>query len=840
MGLFKKHDRFDNDDLAILPDSVFYAMNHSATDTEEEVIEPAKSVLQIETIPMTHIKEEQKKEAAKLAAESAMNALLDKATSEETSDLNDKPSPSLPIIDSEPKEQMRMMEKPDKPETPSLLARCLPFMIDDEGNNVNDNQPPAYTLDSVDDIISSFEKKAEEKITGLYSGNSATADIPNPTPTASKPIVNEIKTYQSSVEDTKIVKGKIIGKNPFGAAEATRQFTAVDTSRLQHQENLGDTKTIDKPIINDVPSGDKKFSPLSSEQSSIYDDIIDDINGYKSPADAHRFYNQYRTMRSLSLVCTVLSGIFAVLLFLLQTPLFSNFRADSSIAFNIINISVVAISLLVNIRVFTGFGCLWGGNMRSDISFAVAGIVSIIYSIVCLFLGTAGNYGIGALSSFGLFVCALSEFFRTDYTMNNFRRIATAKRKSAFSLIKGKDANTIASSAIDGDALIGAGKRCVNILGFVRSSESFDAGAKIINISTMISVAAATITGIIFSIINKNAFDALSVTALIICLGCSPAATLMSILPLKRISESLKKYNAQIPGYINAQRIENVNALALDSRMLFPEGTIELVNMKVLGESSIDNILVESAALTLAIKSPLAPIFLDIAGTRGKDASLPKADSIKYEEKMGISGWIGEHHLFIGNRTLLEARGIKAAPIEVDRKILKSGAFPVYIACNGRPEALLIVKYHTSNKVRYELARACSTGITLLINNCDPNIGASMLCDYFGIYDELVKIMPPKSVEVYKSATTYEDNSFANASFMGDACGLLAVATAVIRLKSFFPVITVLTLISQLGAVFAAAVLALTNAFTIGAIGICLYQLVATIVVYCACRIFKP
>ncbi len=831
MGLFSKHDRFDNDDGAILPDSVFIAMNDDVLSTED--VEPAKSVSEIDSIPMAHIREEQKNEAAKLAAEAAINNI-------EHNDSALKPEQLSKKSSIEPEKQIKMMEQPDKPETPSLVARCLPFMIDDEGNNVSENQPPVYTLDSVDDIINSFEKKAEEKITGLYTAKSDASETPKATTISAKPIVNEIKTFQSSVEDTKIIRGKVIGKNPLGAAEATRQFTAIDPERIAKPENLGDTKTIDTPVINDVPSGDKKFSPLSREQSDIYDDIIDDMNGYKSPADAHRFYNQYRAVRSFALISAIVSAVFAIALFLLETPLFSTFRTNSTAAYNIINISVVCISLLVNFRVFKGFSCFAGGNMRSDISFAVSGIISIIYSIVYLCLGKLGEFGLGALSAFGLFVCALAEFFRADYTVNNFRRIATAKRKSAYSLIKGNDANTISASAIDGDSLIGAGQRCVNILGFVRSSESYDAGAKIINITTAVSVGVAAIVGIISSIISKDASSAFGITALIICLGCSPAATLMSILPLKRISDYLKRYNAQIPGYINAERIERANALALDSRMLFPEGTVELVNMKVLGESSIDNILVESAALTSAIGSPLAPIFLDIAGTRGKNAALPEADSLKYEEKMGISGWIGEHHLFIGNRTLLEARGIKAAPIEVDRKILKSGAFPVYIACNGRPEALLIVKYTASSKVRYELARACSTGITLLINNCDPNIGTAMLCDYFGIYEDLVKIMPPKSVEVYKTATTFEENVFANASFMGDACGMLAITTAAIKLKSFFPIITALTLITQLGAVAATAVLALTNALTIGTIGICLYHLVATIVIYCAARVYKP
>ena len=767
-------------------------------------------------------------------------------------------------------------EKTDGPkrETPSLVSRCLPFILDENGVNVTENIPPAYTLDSVDDIIKSFEEKADEAISGLYSdkpasrakevsvnvniskseGTASGADLlrelerkmnearsvsaPVKEKKAAAPETNEIKTYQSSIDDTRIVSGKNFGTKKINAVEATRQFTAIDPKRNSPKRDNKDISATQ--VINDVPHAEKKFAPLSREQSDVYDDFIDDMNGYTNVGDAKKFGNEYIAKKRGAMIKFVLTLILTVALGILNLPFFDSFWLNYTVAASSVSLGLLAVVLALNIRIFKGFGFLFGYSLSSELPYAILGSSVFIHSLTNIVgSSTASAPNFNLVAAIAISVSALSEFLRSAYTLDNFKRIANSKKKCAFSLIKESDAVSIAGDAVDGDVLIGAGKSCTNILGFVRSSESFDAAAKVVSIASLISLIASLVIGIMTFILKDSSGVAFNYALSVICITCFPATMLVNILPMKKLSGYLRRYRAQVPGYVNAGRIEQINTLALDSDMLFPEGSIELLNMKVIGNTSIDHILIDSAALTTAIRSPLAPIFTDIAGTRENAEGLPKADSVKYEEKMGISGWVGNRHLFIGNRTLLEAHGMSAAPIEVDRKILKSGAFPVYIAADGHTEVMLIVRYNAKAKIKYELARACNTGLTLVINNSDPNITNDMICDYFEIFDELVKVMPSKSAAVYHKCTCYEESSFANASFLGDIGGFLSIATSCIRLKTSLVLLLVSALVLQFGALAAAVYLMFAGSgVSVGMI--CFYQLIGSLLTFIISAIYKP
>ena len=52
--------------------------------------------------------------------------------------------------------------------TSSLLAKCMPFISDEQGNSYVEEKPD-YTLQSVENIIESAEKRADERIARMYN-----------------------------------------------------------------------------------------------------------------------------------------------------------------------------------------------------------------------------------------------------------------------------------------------------------------------------------------------------------------------------------------------------------------------------------------------------------------------------------------------------------------------------------------------------------------------------------------------------------------------------------------------------------------------------------------------
>lgn len=240
-------------------------------------------------------------------------------------------------------------------------------------------------------------------------------------------------------------------------------------------------------------------------------------------------------------------------------------------------------------------------------------------------------------------------------------------------------------------------------------------------------------------------------------------------------------------------------------------GTLSLHDIKVLDSNRIDSTLIDAAAITNAIDSPLKDIFNSIAKTRPTE--MPKADTIKYEERLGISGWIDNRRIFIGNRTLLEAHGITTPPMEVDRKILRQGYFPVYLALDGKPCALLIVKYNVKREIATRLQKLAGIGVTFLIDSCDPNLTGEMVCDYFGLYSESVRVMGSLGSQLNRNATEMQEDFSSVAAYRGSAIGLLEIFCAAGRLKASVNIGAVLHIILS-----SALLLFLTYSSLVGAV----------------------
>ena len=171
--------------------------------------------------------------------------------------------------------------------------------------------------------------------------------------------------------------------------------------------------------------------------------------------------------------------------------------------------------------------------------------------------------------------------------------------------------------------------------------------------------------------------------AAIQCFAALPVIFMIDNLPLYSSAKRLSRMGAMIAGKTGAERIENANAAVFSADELFPSGTVQMHQLQILSDNSIDDTIIRAASLAEAMRSPLATIIKKIAGTGGNNV-LPDSDTVKYEDRMGISGWVDNRLLFIGNRTLMEAHGIEVPSIELDRKILRQGLFPVYVATQDK------------------------------------------------------------------------------------------------------------------------------------------------------------
>ena len=724
---------------------------------------------------------------------------------------------------------------------PSLLEKLKRYTTDEKGHNVAKDELPLYKLESVaqiikkdsGDLISQLSKKYDVTVDNLSKKTNddyllkgfedeqeesqkekkevppETEELngkPSPTPAFEKMSSESKQRFEKSIFDELFPKENAESEK---IQESIPDISDIDNSDYvsveDKSDNISDTATIRfTPIID--RHGNTGRINISSSTRSV--DIRQELTGTDNmdseipdaPIEADGFdlfapkdevtdivvakrtirKLAYKKRRNFLSLCLCSLCLFILLLFLL--PYLSD-RIISSPKVSMTVCSILyLITVLANADMFSDIVNLFRKHAGHDcvVSFCAALSVPL-----CIYSSVKGEniYHLILLASIITLTRSAVNFMQTSTVLSNLKQITKRGKKNAVAFIgDNSTALAMAKNAIDGDVLIAAPRKVDFISDFMKFSlfkKKFSGKMPLIfTIAVILSIIGAAI-GYTF---YKSAFQALYAAQVISLIAAMPALCFADILPLYFAARKLNRKGAMISGAFGADSIELANAAVISTSDIFPTGTIKLKNLKVLSNNDIDKTIVNAAALTEEAGSPLAPIFNRIAGTN-TSYKKPDSDTIKYEEKLGLSGWVDNELLFIGNRTLMEAHGIEVPSIEIDKRILRSGCFPVYVAAGGNACALLIIQYEVRSDIQKLMKRIIRLGITLLIENCDPNVSENMLCDYFGFYDGSLKVMTNVGVHMYKNATADTDILSSPASFRGSRLNLLHIMSCASNIR---------------------------------------------------------
>ena len=756
VSFFKKDEHFAPH--ALTPQEVLYGTKTNTQNIEMSGAEPAVSPLQA-----------LKEKAIKTANEK-------KAPKSNPADITvpNTAKPDNPITE----------KKHDDSET--LLEKCMPYITDNGGKA--SAEKPAYTLQSIDEIINSSGSKAAELLDKLNLMGSVTFDdlshkqSPTVSADAAKPIAADAspkqKTEEIDMQKTTVLP--TISDIDNSDDGKTAGFSPID-AKSSYEDISSGTKIIDlkdELFENDKNPDKRIFTDILTEEPSAEFRVENDYLGY---SDAKRVGTQLlHNSRSagIRLILTlILTGIMASA----KIPFIHDALYTNQSFFSLISAAIFFVICLVNYDVFTALKSLSKPQKLPESTVAITSFAAIFYTVYAL-IKSLNPYNLLLFTSVTYLIKCLAVCMRNSYILGNFRIIATKKEKYAIKFIDDRQITfAMAKNNVEGDALVGLGVKSENIQEFLKhtyiDADMNGALGTFIAVSVIISFCAAAV----FGIYNHSFTSAVLVLNVLLGFAFSPTLLFTDVLPLKRANSKLNKTGAMIAGSNAARDIERANAVAVSSLDLFPRGTVTLYSMQALDKNNIDRTILDAAAVAKQIDSPVFYILEDIAKTGYKD--IPIADSIKYEDRMGISGWVDNRHVFIGNRTLLEAHGISVPPIEVDKKILRNGYFPVYIASNDKPCALLIVQYNAEERITEELQKLTSGGVVVLVDSCDPNLTGEMICDYFGLYEGSAYVMGNSGSQLYKNAASPEAGVSAGAAFRPANANIFKIFNRAAKIK---------------------------------------------------------
>lgn len=279
------------------------------------------------------------------------------------------------------------------------------------------------------------------------------------------------------------------------------------------------------------------------------------------------------------------------------------------------------------------------------------------------------------------------------------------------------------------------------------------AGGLSILLSTGISMTDAVLTG-------------LSIFAGTVGMSSCFAIMLVINLPLHRAAKHNREQSAAMLSWQSAEEFADTNSVLLDMAQLFPQGMVNLANIKFFSDTKIDEAIVEAASLTNQAGSILKYMFYDIIV--GKTEMLNPVESYIYEDSLGLCGWIENKRILLGGRELMKNHSIEGVPTEQkEREYTEGGKSAIYLSISGELSAMFVVDVKPSLEVQKWLGVLEKNNISIILRSVDSLISINRLSEMFDISANMFRFLPFRLHPDFDNETNYKPRQSATMACSG-------------------------------------------------------------------------
>lgn len=429
-------------------------------------------------------------------------------------------------------------------------------------------------------------------------------------------------------------------------------------------------------------------------------------------------------------------------------------------------------ALAVNFECLKSIAYFTEGDAEMDLLPSLTSVASLAQAIFGIFSVTVTSAAavFTVYSSVILTLLSLGKFIRMNVTVSNFNIIANEDEKTVLSFVDGHDSERIMDADGSFAYRVMTRRNIKDVQEFVEFSTSNDIYDENCSKITLAAILFSSAFAVLFGLMSKDIATAVAGFCGAMCIFTPASSVLGDVVAMLNINSALKNEDAVIGGFLTGEEVANSNVVMVNGADLFSGDNVKLYDIKTFGGLPLDRAIIDASALLESANSTMCGMFSNIAA----DEKMPLVDSIAYEDKMGLSGWVGGKKTLIGNRMIMETHGIGVPPISVDKKIVANGYFPVYFASEGELAALFIVGYTADPQIEHHLHQLVDSGMTILVKTCDPNLTEEMVADYFGLYRESVKVMSHESEIVYEKAEKTNNSAMLCGSTRGYLKGIIA------------------------------------------------------------------
>ena len=422
-----------------------------------------------------------------------------------------------------------------------------------------------------------------------------------------------------------------------------------------------------------------------------------------------------------------------------------------SIQFGILSFSL----MLCYSMIWEGLSAAFRFRPDRDSMAAIALLVSIVSTVACLFDQSSVSYAsvhlyTPVITGMLLFYnCA--KFSGLSRMIANFRTISSPYQKYVTHIIEDEGAaEELTRGAVKTVPITAVHKKVNFVADFIAFSTDEDVTDEYAKFLVPVGVGFALLLSIVSGYMTKNYFTALTTAAAVLCVF-SPFAYLFTVQsPMSRVARKYGRFGSMLLSADACGDYGDINAVVVAASALFPGNSVSLFGIKTFAGQRIDEALIDAASVIHESGSILTGVFEQITG--GDEKLLRPVDTILYEDGMGLSAWVDNRRVLIGNRELMINHGIGVPSRDYEERYLNDGNELVYLSTSGELTAVFLIKLFASPDVKDSVKRLYENGIRLVVKSVDAVVTRKMLSELFNEDESVYKILPSRLHALYNEA----------------------------------------------------------------------------------------
>lgn len=755
-------------------------------------------------------------------------------------------------------------EIPSAAQSANTLAVHIPPTIAEEGDAVVKPQMPQIKLrvgtgttqgtQAIEKVMENREKAKEflmseepEDVSGQALENAEPknqakpAEAPAPRRTPQEP--DNLRPITGHGADTAIMQSLIKLKNERGTGRVPiHKVDPVNRASI-NDIDLG----IEKKVIPNTEMGidenaseEEKLAYLNAKRRERVKEFITEDEEEEKPqkgsvADFESFDQAEEMSASISGLKQSLVARLCVLLVMGIVSAYLTVAVDNgmpiipilsqSTAHLFVNVMLGLVSCFVSYTVIAvGLKKLFTLKADSDSLAAVTTIFSLVAATAMLanseIVQTRTAHAYVSAAILALIINTAGKLLIITRTERNFKYISGGYSKYAAMHIDNEDvAAKFTKGALTDFPSLATARKTEFVRDFINNSYSPDLTDSFSKFYVPIAAVASILVGVLAVFVHpenvvdfeQRAFYALSCAAGTMCAMSAMGMMLVTNIPLAKASKKYLQASAVMLGYSAVDKFSDTNSLLVDAIDLFPDGMVEIVNLKPAKKASLEEGILYAASLCCQTESILRPAFYKMI--KGKTEMLFPVESYIYEDGLGLSGWIENKRVLFGNRTLMESHSVEGLPTPEKEKEYSKGDGLTYLSIGGNIAMIFVVKLKASVAVSRALADLEKQNITVILRSVDSLLSITRLSEMFEVSPNTFKLLPFRYHADYDSQTSYVAEMSSPMIYSGRFASLAMLLIGAKRLQRSATVGIVIQVLSALIGLIACIVFAAIGSF---------------------------